>query len=222
MMREHGLHPNSAVLDRRLLSVGSVMQFAGDGDVIWGSGINGKLPLTDLTFTSLDVRAVRGQLTRAILLKRGIHCPAVFGDPALLLPRLEPRLVGLAQHKRHALTVAPNLHDFPRFSSHPDVLNPMASVRSCLARIARSEFVVGSSLHGIIVAESLGIPARAFVSAVESPFKYHDYYSGTNRHDIEIATDSDTAREMGGAPAGDWDPQPLVDAFPTDLWRPAA
>jgi pyruvyltransferase len=37
--------PNEARMAGRLLSVGSILHFAKDGDVIWGSGVNGKMAL---------------------------------------------------------------------------------------------------------------------------------------------------------------------------------
>ena len=45
---------------KKLLAIGSILYFAEDGDVIWGSGINGKrLNPADYQFNNLDVRSVR-------------------------------------------------------------------------------------------------------------------------------------------------------------------
>ncbi|WP_149543143.1 polysaccharide pyruvyl transferase family protein, partial [Serratia marcescens] len=70
----------------KLLSIGSVMHFANQGDCVWGTGVNGKIPLDKLNFSRLDVRAVRGPKTRKVLQDKGIDVPEVYGDPALLLP----------------------------------------------------------------------------------------------------------------------------------------
>lgn len=70
----------------KLLAIGSVMHFAKDADTIWGTGINGKVPDNTHKFQKLDVRAVRGPLTKNYLEKKGITCPSVYGDPGLLLP----------------------------------------------------------------------------------------------------------------------------------------
>ena len=56
---------------RRVLSVGSVLHFAELGDIVWGSGVNGKI-VPDALPAWLDVRAVRGPYTRAALLACGI------------------------------------------------------------------------------------------------------------------------------------------------------
>ena len=79
---------------KKLLALGSIIHLAEDNDVIWCSGINGKhMDKTDkkfYKFTNLDVRAVRGPLTRQFLLEIGIKCPKIYGDPALLIPILFP------------------------------------------------------------------------------------------------------------------------------------
>lgn len=77
-------------LRQKLIATGSVLHFAKDGDTVWGSGINGKIPAERNTFSTLDVRAVRGPKTRAFLLERGIAVPEVYGDPGLLTPMFSP------------------------------------------------------------------------------------------------------------------------------------
>lgn len=49
-------------------------------DTIWGTGINGKVSEDLHKFEKLDVRAVRGPLTRNYLISKGINCPEVYGD----------------------------------------------------------------------------------------------------------------------------------------------
>lgn len=215
----HAIDAGQARRDCTLLSVGSVLHFANDHDVIWGAGVNGKIPLEQYQFVdTLDVRAVRGPLTRDFLRSRGIDCPSVFGDPALLLPRLAPELFARAVRDKHAITVVPNFHDFHLYSGVRGVLSPRASLARCLRRIASSRYVVGSSLHGIVIAESLGIPARVIRSATEHPFKYEDYYLGTGRTGVEAAGSVQEAIEMGGRDLPEFDADRLLEAFPLDLW----
>ena len=214
--------PTETRTARRLLSVGSVLHFARDGDVIWGSGVNGKIPLDSYDFTFLDVRAVRGPHTRALLQDRGINVPAVFGDPALLLPHVAPELLNASRHKRHKLTIVPNMEDLRRHRSlrlAPNVLNPRSGLRHCLYRIVRSELVVGSSLHAIVVAEAFGIPARVVESKVEHHLKYADYYAGTGRGSYSPVPTVQEAILAGGEPLPNLSVRPLLDAFPADLWR---
>ena len=214
--------PDEASKASRLLSVGSILHLAEDGDFIWGSGVNGKISPDSHGFSSLDVRAVRGPLTREFLQSRGISVPQVFGDPALLLPHVAPELRSAACHKRHDVTIVPNLEDLRRHGSlrlHPNVLNPRSGLRRCLYRIVRSKLVVGSSLHAIVVAEAFGIPARVVTSEVENPFKYSDYYAGTGRASYSPAATISEAVKEGGEPLPLLSVQPLLDAFPVDLWK---
>ena len=76
---------------RKFLAIGSIVNYAEEGDTLWGTGVNGKYSKnSDYHFTSLDVRAVRGPLSRQFLMELGIDCPEVYGDPTLLLPKLFP------------------------------------------------------------------------------------------------------------------------------------
>jgi pyruvyltransferase len=218
ILARHGISPSQGRRECTLFSVGSVLHFAHDDDVVWGSGVNGKMPTESYLFHRLDVRAVRGPLTRDFLQSRGIVVPVTFGDPALLLPRLAPELFAAVRRDEHAVTVVPNFNDFPAYLAEPDVLDPRAPLDACLRRIAGSRLVVGSSLHGIVVAESLGIPARVIASEVEHPFKYLDYYRGTGRHDVEAAGSVQEAVAMGGRELPEFDAEGLIAAFPVDLW----
>lgn len=216
VLEQRGLPDAAASTPAKLFSIGSVLHFARDGDVVWGSGVNGKVAAEEHQFSRLDVRAVRGPLTRAFLTDRGIHVPEVYGDPALLLGHLWPRL--RAEPKRHRLTVVPNLHDHAS-TRHPQAINPRGNLWRIITRIARSELVVGSSLHGIIVADALGIPARLVVPGAEPAFKYEDYYRGSGRDDYTPAATVEEAVAMGGEPLCSWDAGPLLASFPDDLWR---
>jgi len=221
MLARHGLASAPAQRDCTLFSVGSVLHFAGDGDVIWGSGVNGKMPADSYLFRRLDVRAVRGPLTRDFLRERGAQVPATFGDPALLLPQLAPDLFATTPRDAHPVTIVPNFNDFAAYAGGSDVLDPRSPLEACLQRIAGSRLVVGSSLHAIVVAESLGIPARVVASGAEHPFKYEDYYRGTGRQGVEAAESVEAAVSMGGRDLPQFDADDLMAAFPLDLWRGA-
>jgi pyruvyltransferase len=202
----------------RLVAVGSILRLAADGDVIWGAGANGKSVDKPLDATHIDVRAVRGPLTWKYLRDQGIACPEVFGDPGLLIGHLWTRAELRGSRPAHGVTIVPNLHDFPQYRRDPRAIDPRASVWDVVGRIASSEMVVGSSLHGVIIAESLGIPACLVVSGTEPRFKYDDYFLGTGRAAPYLAPDVDSAIGSGGAPPLDWSPTALTEAFPRDLW----
>lgn len=219
LLQRAGLPLGRPPFDNRLLSIGSILALARSGDVIWGSGVNGKISSDRHVFEDLDVRAVRGPRTREFLQARGVLVPEVYGDPGLLLPEVMPQLRDWATSKRHAVTIVPNLNDWRQQQASRDVMNPRDPLERCLQRVAMSEFVVGSSLHAIVIAESLGIPARLVRSPVEHMLKYADYYEGTGRPVFQAAETVAEAMELGGERALDWSSRPLLDAFPYDLWR---
>lgn len=202
---------------RRLLAVGSILHFAQDNDVIWGSGVNGKIDENKHSFSHLDVRAVRGPLTRAYLSGKGISVPEVYGDPVLLLPTLFPNR--FKKSSRVEYCFVPNLHDLAATAREKNVVSPLLPWNEVVNRIIESEFVISSSLHGLIVAEAFGIPAcYVRLSETEAIFKFEDYFQGTGRRNIPVAGSFADAHSLGGAPSLSFDPNPLMNAFPVDLW----
>lgn len=178
----------------KLLAVGSVVQLAQPGDVLWGTGIHpdgyesfwknsskARLQLTAL--------AVRGPITRDVLLARQIDCPGIYGDPAILLPLLYPKSLT----PTHAAILLPHFNDYGYFSSHPDaclgvpVVNPAAPWQQIVDAVTSASLVIASSLHGLIVAEAYGVPAIWFrPNQSEGYLKYQDYYASTQRAPMPV------------------------------------
>lgn len=203
----------------RLFSVGSVLHFATDSDTVWGTGVNGKIARERHSFTELDIRAVRGPLTREFLRRMGVESPNIFGDPGLLINDLWGRDFFYVDAKRSSVLIVPNLNDFPSYDpSDTRILNPQSPLEECIQRIASADFVAGSSLHGIIVAEAFGIPARLVLPRHEALFKYEDYYRGSGRIHFTPASSVQHAVDLGGELPLDWDSARLLEAFPRDLW----
>ncbi|MGI9823149.1 glycosyltransferase [Agromyces sp. Marseille-Q5079] len=200
---------------RRVLSVGSVLQFAEPGDVVWGAGVNGKVMQQPLT-PSLDVRAVRGPLSRALLAARGILAPEVYGDPALLIGDLWPDLAAESEQRRSVIAV-PNMNELDRFAPE-HTRSPLAEPWEVVRDLAASGFVTGTSLHALIVADALGIPSRPISPRAEDPLKYLDFYAGTGRPDIRFARSVEEALDLGPVPAAEWDAAALLGSFPIDVW----
>ncbi|XNZ00572.1 polysaccharide pyruvyl transferase family protein [Micrococcus luteus] len=197
-----------------LAVVGSVIHMLPGGTVVWGAGVNGKhveLPLPE----RLDIRAVRGPLTGRHLAAQGIRDPGVYGDPALLLQTDVARAP-----TPHGVVHVPNLNDFHR-PALDDVttVDPRTPLLPFLRQLARAELVVGSSLHGVILAERLGVPARVIRSDAEPSFKYEDYYEGTGRANVRLAADIHHALDLGGVDSGSTVDATLAAAFPRDLWE---
>ncbi len=202
----------------RLLSVGSIMGMARENDTIWGSGINGKYVDEVYSFRRVDVRAVRGPLTRGGLRKRGQTVPEIYGDPGLLVGALWQRAELFDADLAREVTIIPNLNEIGDYNGMEGYLDPRTDLRRCLEVIASSSFVASSSLHGVIIADALGVPVRIMRSKAEPEFKYRDYFEGTGRKLPTLATDSKHALELGPHDALNWDHNALMSAFPLDLW----
>lgn len=205
-----------------LLTIGSIMQFAEPGDVVWGTGVNAKLRPRRLDPRRVfDVRAVRGPLTAVALESEGSSVPPCFGDPGVLLPALFPETAVLAspERKRHAVVVVPNVNDVGLDAAGEHVVSPTGAPWQVIEELLAGDLVVGTSLHAIITAEAYGVPARAVRSSTESPVKYVDYYEGTGRTDVVIAESVEEAIALGGAEAPDVRHRTaLLEAFPRELW----
>lgn len=221
MLAKRGITFDDETRDsRQLLAIGSILHFARNGAVVWGSGVNGAKAAADHVFDALDVRAVRGPYTAEFLKKKGISVPEVYGDPALLLPGL----IGsrFSANKRRSLGIVPNMHDLSRipqnFSEY--VIDPRRSWNRVVADILDCRFIVASSLHGIVIAEAFGIPAQYVrLTDAEGILKYKDYYEGSGRSSFNSARSIEEAIEMGGEVGLAWSSEALEAAFPFDIWQ---
>lgn len=208
--------------DRKLLALGSIFYFANENDVVWGAGINGKRPdKKDYSFTHLDIKAVRGPLTKQFLKDNfNIECPEIYGDPALLVPYLFPEFKKKENPSRDYVIIAHYL-DIKHFKRSEDdhVVYSTDPWDQVIEAILDSKFVISGSLHGLIIAEAYGIPARALrISDAEPIFKYQDYYLGTGRSEFHFASTVEMALKMGGEPPFKCDLKKLYEAFPFYLW----
>jgi pyruvyltransferase len=223
LLEQAALLPKSSRFAGQLLTVGSVLHFARPGDVVWGTGINGKIQFDYKSIFPLSIRAVRGPRTRSLLLDAGFDAPALYGDPGLLLPLLFPKEIEQAKAKaqRRALTIIPNLNDLGSKEVRNDkrVVRPTESFWHVIGSIAVSDFVVGSSLHALVIADALGVPNRRLASRFEAELKYADFYEGSGRQLPAGADSVNEALRMGPSPKIDWDGDSLLRAFPYDLWK---
>lgn len=211
--------------EKKLLAIGSVLLFARTDDVIWGTGMNAKrMDLKHYRFKRLDLRAVRGPLTRDFIIKNfKIDCPEIYGDPALLIPYFFPEFKK-KKNPVYEYIIIPHYSEIDLFPKdiYPNAVYPTEPWNEVIRKILNSKFVISSSLHGLVVADAYGIPARCLrVTDHEPLFKYEDYYLGTNRSDFAFATSVEEALEMGGERPFSCDLQKLYDSFPFEYWPEA-
>jgi len=210
---------------RKLLTVGSVLHRARDGDVIWGTGLKGSAPRLAPEVRALDVRAVRGPVTLDFLRRKGIDVGRVtqLFDPGSLVGAMFPDAVAEAGTlPRRPFLIVPHFRDLPiLLRRRPDLagtlVSPDGTVADVVRRIASAERIVSSSLHGIIVAEALGIPAVWLAPAGgEDEMKYSDYYFGTGRYAIRRAAKLDDALRAEPMPLPRLDVAAMLASFPHD------
>ncbi len=205
---------------RRLLSIGSILHFANNNDTIWGTGVNGKMDAKSHDFKTLDVRAVRGPLTRQFLREKGVDCPEIFGDPGLLLPLYYKKELFLNKSIKEEYIVIPNFNDMQLIKNNSNIVSPLLPWHKVIERIVNSKLVIASSLHGVIMAEAYGVPAMLLLPEghAEDIFKYQDYYLGTSREEFPVARSIDEALTLSPLPSPNIDLRKLLDVFPFDFF----
>lgn len=196
--------------------------------VVWGSGILNKNETDKIRGIPDKVCAVRGPRTRNALVKKGIECPEVYGDPALLMPRFyQP---SISSH--FSLGIIPHLMDLDK----ADVVKLTSDPRTKFIKvqdyekwtdfideICSCDFVISSSLHGLIIAEAYGIPSQwvkfgMYVDGWE--FKYYDFYESIGKmNEAPLNITEATTYEMLMDKRKDWrkgniDLDKLMDACP--------
>lgn len=156
------VYPNSRKVDyifkKSLLAVGSIIHNAEESSMVWGSGIlNKNLPIKKAKYL-----AVRGPISYEILNSKGIQTNKVFGDPALLVPKLFPTLI---KKQENQIGLLPNHKQFSLFkkyfqndNSDINLINPLDSPTNVIQNILKCKIIYSSSLHGLIIATAYGIP----------------------------------------------------------------
>ncbi len=179
-----------------LMTIGSVLGLGVFDAVIWGSGVNSFAHVGRVTtqkgYRKLDIRAVRGPVTAQVLRENGYTCPQIYGDPAILLPLIYP---GRRPEKKKKYVVID--HYMKRKTTGDDRLSiRTGDYRTFLDKILEAEVVYSSSLHGIILAESYGVPSVFLRQGMEEEMlKYYDWYFATGRYEVRSATSLAEAKE---------------------------
>src|SRR3990167_741723 len=83
---------------------GSILNLANEHAKEWGAGL---ASFNDNVNDRAQIYAVRGPLTRAKALASRAKCPAVYGDPAILLPMFLPKKI----EKIHDIGLIPHYVD---------------------------------------------------------------------------------------------------------------
>ena len=208
-----------------LFAVGSLLKYdvLHSASIIWGTGTLTSKSLTKEPLKIFPLRkpiqralqailnprakicAVRGPKTRSLIQKQGFDCPDVYGDPAVLLPKIytpKPKkkvTVGVIFHiyqninfittlKKSGLSVIPIVRD-----GYREIEDFIDEVTSC-------DVIFSATLHGLITAQAYGIPAQ-WIRIPEQPIhdedqhKFIDYFLGANQ-DIQTPLEFSNAEEF--------------------------
>lgn len=207
----------------KLMSIGSVLHFAKTGDTVWGTGRNGKVDENQNKFSNLDVRAVRGPLTREFLLSKNIVVPEVYGDPGILAPLIYPESILCPNGPSEEYLVIPHLNDdMNKYTKYQDkLISPKQMPSAFIRQLLRAQKIISSSLHGIILAEAYGREAVFLESGSgETLFKYEDYYKGTGRGEFGKSDSVENCLQLRNEGIQNLRERQLnlIDAFPIDLY----
>lgn len=184
--------------DNTLCMIGSILDaISNENAIVWGSGCmfeNGVISLK-----KLDIRAVRGKLSRERLLKNKISCPEIYGDPALLFPRFYNPII----EKKYKIGIIPHYvdktNDWLIKNCHSDeikIIDICSEAHEFVRQVKECDIIASSSLHGLICADSYNIPSiwlKFSDKIAGNGFKFMDYFSSVGRlNETSFIVDSKT------------------------------
>jgi hypothetical protein len=166
---------------KKMLAIGSVIRHSDKRTNVWGAGIMTRYEKIKGGFFF----AVRGYKTIERLQELGLAAPPVVGDPALLLRRL------ITQKKEpvYEYGLIPHIVDYDdcveKYKHLPIQFINMGDtdVHKTLSQIVKCKRIFSSSLHGLIIAHTYGIPALwcQFSDKIGGDnIKFLDYFSSVN------------------------------------------
>jgi hypothetical protein len=154
---------------------------------VLGSGFRTK-PDKITFLKTLDFQIVRGKLSEKLLCDyKLIKNNIVTGDPGLLASFIYPK----TNEKKYILGIIPHFTDLnstifyevhKKYMKKSIIINVQDHPDKVIRQIGECEKIISSSLHGLIVSDSLNIPNtwvenRYKLGNPEPHFKFHDYYS---------------------------------------------
>jgi len=153
--------------EAELFAIGSIAELIPRGytGLVVGTGCMFSDPIE---LDHADVRALRGVMTSRLA---GLH-PPLLADLGLLAPDLLP-----APPRRRDLPIGTVRAGGDPRPPMGVTLDPAGDPLEMIATAARCERIVSSSLHGLILADALGIPNMWDPFSTAPPFKFRDYAS---------------------------------------------
>lgn len=229
MLEKKNIQPNSpAVKSCHLLGIGSIIAEMPFDAVIWGSGIHTLVKMYKLykwrKIVKYDIRVLRGPISQNMLARCGYQCnDIVFGDPAILMPLI---YVPKTNEKKYRVSI---VNHFSVEEKNKDQKYNYIDIKTkdykhFIDEIVASQLIISSSLHGIILAESYGVPA-IFVNEKGKMYseiiKYYDWYYSTGRYTVVMAETVEEALTLTPMKLPELHSMQknIIDKFPYDLWK---
>lgn len=184
------------------ITVGSIMRFCNQNSIAVGTGFisdNDNLGegrwggFDNKVFSKPDkILSVRGPKTREKLLKMGVECPEVYGDPLIILPIVYNEPVIL----EYDIGMIPHYIDKNNGKFH-EVYKSLCNNYSVkiidiecgpdyekfIDDINRCRCIISSSLHGVMMGISYGkktVFTEFSDQVVGGTFKFHDFFESLN------------------------------------------
>jgi len=212
----------------RLCAVGTIGHAQKNGSVhLWGTGMDGAInpvrpsePYSKPGETLFTIHATRGPFTADILRREGLTAPQIYGDPVWFLPKLFPRPaspptyeLGVILHltELDAYTSTAGVRDiFERYSvpealrSSVRIISPITerdldSMEARLSEILSCKRIASTSLHGLVIAETYGVPCVWFApfpgggqiayldqEGCKLDHRMRDFYAGVGKWTLPI------------------------------------
>lgn len=163
---------------------GTFLNHANANSIIWGTGGDNSFSYREIG----EIHAVRGPLTRKLLLDQGIKdVPDVYGDPSLVYPRFYNPIIS----KKYDVGIIPHYVDKDNSwvlsqerSNNVHVINIQGRINHVVDEIKMCEIVLSSSLHGLICADSYGVESvwiKLSDKIKSGKFKYLDYFQSVGK-----------------------------------------
>lgn len=168
---------------------GSIMGDATDNCVVWGSGFGSE---DEEVNSKPKCLAVRGYKT---LHKLDLPPDTPVGDPAFMMPLYYNPF----PKKKYKLGIIPHFKEYEamrlytKTSSNHDgikIIDILSGIEDFIVQIKSCDYILSSSLHGLICAYAYGIPCKRMISSqmiLGDGFKYNDFYTSIDNHDVGSA-----------------------------------
>lgn len=185
LLRRYGMLPLFSEKNKAdIICIGSILNsFPEDyPGYILGSGL---IKDETKTFKNAKILSVRGELTRD-----RISAPpsTILGDPGLLADKL----LSHRQEKKYNLGIVPHYVDkqnerllkiSQKYNEEILIIDVQRNPKTVIENIDRCKYILSSSLHGLVAADSLGIPngwIQLTDKVLGGGFKFQDYASAFN------------------------------------------